>query len=140
VISAICVKKSGARQRPLIFVAHSLGRIIVKGALIFSNEATDEELKAVKLSTCGIIFLGTPHQGTNYSSLGHVLQNAVMLSLSGKNDRLLQSLESDSKYLELHLEPFKGISSDFPIVSFFELLPTRFLGIVSASDIEEVLI
>ncbi|KAH7119514.1 hypothetical protein B0J13DRAFT_569314 [Dactylonectria estremocensis] len=60
-------------KRPIIFVAHSLGGIIVKSALIHSDAARPgalHEHRSVKVSTYGIIFLGTPHQGAKGAQLG----------------------------------------------------------------------
>ncbi|KAF8518819.1 hypothetical protein BU17DRAFT_90595 [Hysterangium stoloniferum] len=53
------------KGRPIIFIAHSLGRIILKSALIEANVAHEGHLlphKWIHLSTYGIVFLGTPHQ------------------------------------------------------------------------------
>ena len=50
-------------KRPISFVAHSLGGIIVKSALIYSDATRRgalEEHRAIKLSTYGILFMGTP--------------------------------------------------------------------------------
>ena len=46
--------------RPLIFVAHSLGGIITKKALRRSEESESDDIKTIFLSTCAVVFLGTP--------------------------------------------------------------------------------
>ncbi|EJT73036.1 hypothetical protein GGTG_09887 [Gaeumannomyces tritici R3-111a-1] len=58
---------SSADDRPLIFVAHSLGGIVVKELLRQSRGYTTHQrhLHSVFLSTRGVIFFGTPHGGSD---------------------------------------------------------------------------
>lgn len=53
-----------ASQRPLIFVCHGLGGIIVKSALVHSASRTSHQtshLNSVYVSTFAILLFGTPH-------------------------------------------------------------------------------
>jgi hypothetical protein len=53
-----------ASQRPLIFVCHGLGGIIVKSALVHSASRTSHQtshLNSIYVSTFAILFFGTPH-------------------------------------------------------------------------------
>lgn len=53
-----------ASRRPVIFVCHGLGGIIVKSALIHSASRTSHftsHLNAIYVSTFAILFFGTPH-------------------------------------------------------------------------------
>ncbi|KAF5702758.1 RGT2-Sensor of high external glucose concentration [Fusarium mundagurra] len=50
--------------RPLIFVAHSLGGILVKEMLALSSTSDTASLKGIVECTAAIIFLGTPHRGS----------------------------------------------------------------------------
>jgi predicted alpha/beta hydrolase family esterase len=53
-------------QRPLIFVAHSLGGLLVKKML---NTAQTFSKQAVSEQTKGIVFLATPHTGSHLAKL-----------------------------------------------------------------------
>ena len=53
----------GIGERPLAFVAHSLGGILVKMVLRKSCEAGDEDCHQVSKATRLVIFLSTPHTG-----------------------------------------------------------------------------
>ena len=60
-----------ATERPIIFVTHSLGGLIVKRALIASSAIRGiktNHLRSVYVSTYGILFLGTPHRGFDIES------------------------------------------------------------------------
>lgn len=61
-------KNEEVSDHPIIFVAHSLGGILVKRALELSNDLTSrhaDDNRSVYIATYGIIFLGTPHTGAD---------------------------------------------------------------------------
>lgn len=51
-------------HRPLIFVAHSLGGLLVKQALIEAR-LNERKYSCLKASTYGLVFFATPHAGGN---------------------------------------------------------------------------
>ncbi|KAF2466293.1 uncharacterized protein BDR25DRAFT_345541 [Lindgomyces ingoldianus] len=116
-VADLCLrrKRTNTMKRPIIFVAHSLGGIIVKGALIHSDAARKgalEEHRSIKTSTYGIIFMGTPHQGGNGVQFGKLLVNAASV-YKATNSRLLEHLERDSEWLQLQLRQYGPISGEF---------------------------
>ena len=106
-------EETESSQRPLIFIGHSFGGLVIKSVLLHSAlaEADERSLRAVKSKTLGIIFLGTPHQS---DSLGVTL-NAIT-SLNGKTELK----ESETRRLETELDQFKSISTSFMIFCCFE--------------------
>ncbi|OCL01786.1 hypothetical protein AOQ84DRAFT_206150 [Glonium stellatum] len=127
-ISALSLhrRKTKTERRPIIFLAHSLGGIVVKSALIHSNMAGishNEHLKAIKLSTYGIMFFGTPHQGTDSASWGKVLANVASI-FRHTSTAILEHLERDSEWLETQLGQYNSISSEFRTIFCFESYPT----------------
>lgn len=50
------------QDRPIIFVAHSLGGILLKNALIFSEMSGREDERSILISTAGCLFYDTPHE------------------------------------------------------------------------------
>jgi hypothetical protein len=114
-VSDLCRKRkmTNSIDRPIIFVAHSLGGIVLKSALIHSHIARHgSEHRSIKLSTHGILFMGTPHQGGNGVQLGRVLANIASLVVAA-DDRLLKHLERDSEYLLQQLGQYGSIGNDF---------------------------
>ncbi|KAF4418794.1 Protein SERAC1 [Colletotrichum fructicola Nara gc5] len=115
-----------SRERPIIFVVHSLGGIVVKSALIHSDTAREGALaehRSIKTSTHGILFMGTPHQGGNGVQLGRVLVNVASIFVSA-NDRLLRHLERDSEWLQQQLGQYGPISRDFVTKFAYEVFET----------------
>jgi hypothetical protein len=95
-----------------------------------ANVSHNEHLKAIKLSTYGIIFFGTPHQGGNYVSLGKLLVNVASIFRHTSSD-LLEHLEKDSEWLETQLEQYKPISADIFTIFCFESYPTTLMSGIS---------
>ena len=63
-------RKDVPADRPIIFVAHSLGGIVTKDALLKSHTSNDEATKNISDNTCGVAFMGTPHFGSNDANVG----------------------------------------------------------------------
>jgi pimeloyl-ACP methyl ester carboxylesterase len=68
-------KRMDAPDRPIIFIAHSLGGLVVKRAVLLS--AGQPDWVPIKNATQGIVFLGTPHQGSDKANDLAVLQKIV---------------------------------------------------------------
>jgi len=88
-IAELCANRriKRAAERPIVFVAHSLGGLVLKRALIYSSEVRGnytEHLRSIHVSTYGILFLGTPHLGTDPAKWGLPLErlwNATIRSI-----------------------------------------------------------
>lgn len=63
----------GIGRRPIAFVGHSLGGILVKITLRKSQESADEGWKRVSEATKLVVFLATPHTGSAVAKLLDVL-------------------------------------------------------------------
>lgn len=50
-----------AQSRPIIFIAHSFGGLVVQSALV--RALTDDRFSMISSSAAGCLFLGTPFQG-----------------------------------------------------------------------------
>ncbi|KAI1822513.1 hypothetical protein F4861DRAFT_385871 [Xylaria intraflava] len=79
-------------QMPIVFVAHSLGGIIVKKA-IHRSELCQSRTKLV-------VFLGTPHRGSATAGWGVVASNLANLALHDSNKQIVRTLEPNSEVLD----------------------------------------
>ncbi|KAI0115314.1 hypothetical protein F4814DRAFT_460095 [Daldinia grandis] len=80
-------------HEPIIFIAHSLGGIIVKDAIWRSDPCSSQ----TKL----IIFLGTPHRGSAMAGWGTIALNLATLALQDSNKRISRGLRVDSEVLDI---------------------------------------
>ncbi|SPO07348.1 uncharacterized protein DNG_10042 [Cephalotrichum gorgonifer] len=108
-------------DRPLIFVAHSLGGIVVKKALILANEAAVYYGRILN-STTGVIFMGTPHQGSELVPWAILASNIVNAAFSGQVLRtdLIETLKTGSGILAEISRAFVHRSTGLNIMSFIE--------------------
>lgn len=95
-------------------------------ALIYSETARNalQEHYWIKLSTYGIMFMGTPHQGSSGASLADILLNVASICLTTDN-KLLKHLQPNSEYLQQQLRDYGPISKDFATIFAYEMFPTR---------------
>ncbi|KAI2623161.1 hypothetical protein GGR54DRAFT_629751 [Hypoxylon sp. NC1633] len=117
---------TNSTERPIIFVTHSLGGIVLKSALIHSDAARQgakNEHRSVKTSTYGILFMGTPHQGSDSVPLGRSLMNIASIFVA-TNDRILQHLGRDSEWLQQQLDQYAPIGGEFVTKFAYEIFET----------------
>ncbi len=67
VLDLLSLKELG--QRPLMFICHSLGGLLVKVLLRKAVESTESRMQGVARHTRAVLFLATPHTGTVLASL-----------------------------------------------------------------------
>ncbi|KAI1477675.1 armadillo-type protein [Daldinia eschscholtzii] len=116
--------KRQSPRLPIIFIGHSFGGIVIKKALSLA-QCSEEILE----DTCGIIYLGTPHQGSSMSLLAAII--ASWTSFLGSDSTLLLSLRSHGSDLSDLEQAFKDrISRSLQktkVVSFYETKSTYIL-------------
>lgn len=108
----------GIGRVPIIFVVHSMGGLVVKKAYLLGQ--IDEEYQAIVGSISAVIFLATPHRGTN---LAEILTKVLTASLQSPKTFIAELNRSSSALEELN-EQFRHVAPRLSIVSFYETLPT----------------
>ncbi|KAF8512141.1 hypothetical protein BU17DRAFT_69322 [Hysterangium stoloniferum] len=112
--------------RPLIFIAHSFGGIILKRALIHANATHIKHLpahKAVEVSTYGIIYLGTPHQGIDLTDWTRSLLRYFSIT-SQTDSPIMKHLGLHSETLQQLVAEYAAISGRFQTVFCYETYDT----------------
>lgn len=128
--------RSGQERRPIIFIAHSLGGIVCKKALIMAKE--DPQFNKVLDSTVGIFFFGTPHRGARGTAdmgiiLTNLLDTALKVSMvrffKGKSRTdLLRKLKANSEELREITASFSFICERLQIITIYETQEQEMLG------------
>lgn len=127
-------------DRPIVFITHSLGGLIVKRALIFSSESHDKDLRSIESLTGGVVFFGTPNDDTEPKSLAEIIQKVSWLG-AGHDPWVVRpgsALENDAQWLDNELEAYKPIRSEIRVLEVYEEKKTSFRGvkdIVSLSNL-----
>ena len=99
-------------------------------ALIHSDAArlsSREHEKAISLSTYGIFFLGTPHQGGEGADIGSILARIGSLVTFTSHD-VLRNLKYNSEWLQQQQGQYSDIANRFDTKFFYEVLPMQIPG------------
>lgn len=107
---------------PIIFVAHSLGGILVKEGLHWSKSHISPRYQQLHHCTRQVIFLGVPHRGSEMASMGVALARLADASLLDTNKPLVSSLDVENELLDrINFEFVKMVQlGDFSVYSFQE--------------------
>ena len=130
-------RRQSATERPIVFVAHSLGGLVIKRALVYSSEVRGimtEHLRSIFVSTYGILFLGTPHAGSNVAEWGSRLESICSAILPTRlidtQPQLVNALKANSETLQNIDRQFIQLTSQFRIYFFHEGKPTHLHGLL----------
>ncbi len=105
---------------PIIFVAHSMGGLIVKKAFILGQH--DEHYRELIQAVSGVVFLSTPHRGSNLAEILNKILSACIFAFSPK--QYISELSVNSPTIQEINEQFRNLAPKVSIVSFFETLKT----------------
>lgn len=113
------------KNRPVLFIAHSLGGIIIKEALRRSRgcKSTKPHLHSIFEAACGIIFFGTPHRGADPRNfLHHILSASAQVLGVQVNQDIVNTLVPNSEGLAQLMDEFFVMAQEksFRVYSFQE--------------------
>ncbi|XP_063837904.1 protein SERAC1 [Ostrinia nubilalis] len=110
----------GSKNIPVVWLAHSMGGLIVKQLLVESSESSDASLKSLSNNTKAVVFYSTPHKG---SALATMPRAAAAVLWPSNDVRQLQ--ENSPTLLELNNKFIKFADKfAWETISFAETLPT----------------
>ena len=125
-LNRLSAKRSDAADstsRPIVFVCHSLGGIMVKKALILAHErSSDLYYKDILDNIKAIAFLGVPHKGSDSAWWATFAANALKGGSFGSltNTALVADLRKDSTSLINISKQFVDRARNLTVYTFFE--------------------
>ncbi|XP_053150060.1 protein SERAC1 isoform X2 [Hemicordylus capensis] len=113
------LKAAGVGDRPLIWLSHSMGGLLVKKMLLDASK--DPEMDSIVNNTRGIVFYSVPHHGSRLAEYSVNVRFLFFPSVEVKE------LSKDSPALKALNDDFVSFAKDknFPVLSFAETLPTQ---------------
>ncbi|KAK0643989.1 hypothetical protein B0T16DRAFT_392425 [Cercophora newfieldiana] len=126
-------KLAGTLRRPLIFVCHGLGGVLVKKSLVYSSTRTAPKVDHLWdqfISTFAIVFFGTPHGDvakSNWLELEATARKYPRVAMNTSSAGNTRSTTSDKGVIQIprlvHHE-FSPLVRHFNLFFFWEQLPT----------------
>ncbi|KAG8522402.1 Protein SERAC1 [Galemys pyrenaicus] len=112
------LRAAGVGDRPVIWVSHSMGGLLVKKMLLEASKKP--EMNAVINNTRGIVFYSVPHHGSRLAEYSVNVRYLLFPSLEVKE------LKKDSPALKALHEDFLELAKDknLQVLNFVETLPT----------------
>jgi Putative serine esterase (DUF676) len=112
-------------KRPIIFLMHSLGGLVIKQALVEAK--LNDKYKSVLKATRCLMFFATPHGGGNASLVlwGGAAAAAYKAITMKKKTDLFSTLDKDTVIVEHLRDHFRQFYEKVHIVSFYERYPTK---------------
>uniref|UniRef100_A0A3Q1IL27 Protein SERAC1 n=1 Tax=Anabas testudineus TaxID=64144 RepID=A0A3Q1IL27_ANATE len=113
------LKLAGVGERPVIWVAHSMGGLLVKKMLLDASD--NPEMNGLLKNTKGIMFYSVPHRGTSMAEYSVNVRYLLFPSIE------VRELCKDSPALRNLNENFLNMAKEkeFKVLSFAETLPTN---------------
>ncbi|KKY39000.1 putative nacht and wd domain protein [Diaporthe ampelina] len=107
-------------QVPIVFVAHSMGGLIFKKAYI--HGAMNDEYKDMVSKIKAVLFLSTPHRGTDLADILNKILSGSVFGHSPKD--YVNELTKKSPTIDELNEQFRHHAAKLQIFSFYETLTT----------------
>lgn len=122
-----------SERRPIIFVCHGLGGVVVKKALVYSASRTSSKVEhqySIFVSTYGILFFGTPHN--RFDIARWIVLESIHKSETDPTVRASEHSDTSVKYqsetLDTITDQFAPLMKYFHIFFFWEEVHTNFAG------------
>ncbi|KFY85713.1 hypothetical protein V500_08165 [Pseudogymnoascus sp. VKM F-4518 (FW-2643)] len=102
-------------SRPIIFIGHSLGCLIIKKTL---TDAVSLGINSSRIPVREIIFLAAPHRGLNITALQTLVRGKA-------TEQMVLELKSESPTLTWLNQGFTRFARDIDILTCYETKPTK---------------
>ncbi|OTA59076.1 hypothetical protein K449DRAFT_385103 [Hypoxylon sp. EC38] len=121
-LEEIRIERKGIESRPILFLSHSMGGLLVKQALI--NAHNNPAYTSIKDATQGLVFFATPHFGADgmLLSLGEVTVKIAEFLHFQKGENVLETLKNKSIFYDIMQEQWRHQLEQYHIVSFWGTL------------------
>ncbi|EPS42862.1 hypothetical protein H072_3143 [Dactylellina haptotyla CBS 200.50] len=131
-LRALKQERQNCPHRPIIFVGHCFGGIVIEKALTAAR--ITRGFSNIVDHVAGVVFLATPHKGTGSQSSAAVVANIAAYAGIGQRSQLVDSLEPQSDFLEDIVRSFSQLANDIriPLRCFFEQRKTDVSAIIRA--------
>ncbi|KAG8824605.1 hypothetical protein FRC17_009068, partial [Serendipita sp. 399] len=143
---ALSRQRTANPERPIIFLAHSLGGIMLKKVRSFAtrlgsmadylkalvhchlrNHKSGHRLRSIITSTLAVLFFGTPHAGANGVQLVEWMCRLLSIYRSTSN-KVLKDIKKDSSALEELQANYLPASEGIDTIFFYEAYETPIVG------------
>jgi pimeloyl-ACP methyl ester carboxylesterase len=117
-------------EKPLVFITHSMGGLLVKQLLRTANDSVDPKWRAILNQTRGVCFVATPHIGSDLAKWAYYFRALLGTTVSVQELRPHEPLLRDLHQWYREFVARDGVN--IKTVSFYEMKPLPAVGMVVA--------
>ncbi len=120
---------AGIGKRPIVFVCHSLGGIIVKEMFRAAVESQDEDWIALSAQLKLVAFLATPHKGADIAAI-------LKFIVPRFSSKFIDTLSGDSGYLANLNNSYRDLAGkhDVTSIAYYETYKTKGVALIVTAD------
>jgi hypothetical protein len=121
---------NGIGERPLAFVTHSLGGVLVKQMLNDALTQNKSDWEGIKTNTRGVVFLATPHTGADIATYSRIVD------LVYGRATILKELEANASHLRKLAEWYRdnALQAGIQTRSYMETEDTKGIRVVDETS------
>lgn len=101
-VADLLAAEQGLKDRSLLLIGHSMGGLVIKTMIISGRTKGDRRIKAVVDRICGVVFIATPHTGSELAKLA----NAVRWIL--RTNEQVENLREHDSHLRILNQQFRN--------------------------------
>lgn len=118
-LETVRCERDKADTRPILFIGHSLGGLLIKQALI--NAHNNPKFTEIKDVTTGLAFFATPHNGGDWKlvSLGSLVARVATATGFQPGDDVMEVLREGSLFSDILTEMWQHQLMKYDIISFW---------------------
>ena len=118
----------GLGDKPLVFITHSMGGLLVKQMLRTANDSSHPRWRAILEQTRGVCFIATPHIGSDLAKWASYFRTLLGTNVSMEE---LRPHHSNLRELNQWYRDFAAKERvNIKTVSFYEMKPLPVIGLV----------
>ena len=117
----------GIGKRPIVFITHSLGGVLVKMIIKESADSCDSNMRQISDNVRLVAFLSTPHLGNSFASI----LKSFSGGLSSEHINLISGETGVLDEVGLHYRNFANSRDSLKTVAYCETLNTKSILLVS---------
>ncbi|OBT40573.1 hypothetical protein VE00_08569 [Pseudogymnoascus sp. WSF 3629] len=122
-----CSPDIRGNKTKIVFVAHSMGGIVIKKAYLLARE--DPELRDLARRIHSLYFLATPHRGSHLAkTLTNILQISIGPVSYGAKPFVAELNRTSETIISIN-DSFRHFAEDLQLWSFYETTPSTIIGV-----------
>lgn len=96
-VTNLLATHEGLTGRPIVMLGHSMGGLVIKTMVTQALANSDQRMRRLVERICGVVFVATPHQGSELASLAQALRRLVR-----PNPQVAQMQQHDAHLRQLN--------------------------------------